>query len=235
MRLLIAFTGLSFACAAAACSDPGVPPLGPTGGASSGGASSGGGGAPLATGGVGPATGGVSSGGVGSGGLGSGGLGSGGLGSGGLGSGGVASGGASAGGSGSGGAPGLNCNDPVNLPRTYAAVRECIIEAGCQSSICHGGEVPLLLIDTWENFPRREDHSPYDKLTDTLLNYTVEQCSNSPLVDPGNPQNSAIVKALGRQCDDPDWGMPDGCLETPCIPQTYIDFIAEWIEAGALM
>lgn len=140
----------------------------------------------------------------------------------------------------SGGASGghasqLNCNDPENLPRTFAAVRECIIKAGCQSSICHGGEVPLLLIDTWENFPRREDHSPYDLLTETLLNYTVEHCANSPLVDPGNPENSALVKALARQCDDPTWGMPDGCFETPCVPQVYIDFISEWIAAGAPM
>lgn len=127
------------------------------------------------------------------------------------------------------------CNQPATLPRTYAAVLECIIEAGCQSSICHAGEVPLLLIDTWEGFPRREDHSPYDKLTDTLLLYTVDHCHDSPLVDPGYPENSAIIKALSRQCEDPEWGMPDGCSTTPCIPQEYIDFIAEWIELGAEM
>ena len=95
--------------------------------------------------------------------------------------------------------------------------------------------MPLLLIDTWENFPRQPEHSQYDLLTDTLLNYQVEGCSGSPLVDPGNPGNSAIVKALSRTCDDPEWGMPDGCFETPCVPQGYIDFIAEWIAAGAPM
>lgn len=188
-----------------------------------------------------PAQDGSGGGSFGSGGLAAGGTGSGGLGAGGSGSGGLASGGAGSGGLGSGGAgtggaaPGLKCNDPVNLPRTYEAVLQCVFKPGCQSSICHGGEVPLLLIDTWENFPRREDHSPYDTLAETLLNYTVDHCSGSPLVDPGHPENSAIVKALGRQCDDPEWGMPDGCSTTPCVPQEYIDFIAEWIAAGATM
>ena len=214
MRFVIGSTSLLLSVAAVAClQDPG-PPLGGSGGV--------------------PGSGGfVAAGGAtGSGGLGSGGLGSGGLGSGGLGSGGAATGGAL----GSGGAePGLNCNDPASLPRTYAAVLECVIEPGCQSSICHGGEVPLLLIDTWENFPRREDHSPYDTLKETLINYTVDHCANSPLVDPGHPENSAIIKALGRQCDDPEWGMPDGCSTTPCVPQEYIDFIAGWIAAGAQM
>lgn len=137
---------------------------------------------------------------------------------------------------GSGGTePALDCNDPETLPRTYAAVRECVFEAGCASSICHAGEVPLLLIDTWEGFPRRADHTQWDTLTETLLNHHVTHCANSPLVDPGHPENSAIIKALGRQCDDPEWGMPDGCSTTPCVPQIYIDFIAEWIAQGAAM
>lgn len=130
---------------------------------------------------------------------------------------------------------GYNCGAPTTLPRTYDAVLTCVLKPGCQSSICHGGEVPLLLIDAWEDFPRREDHSPYDLLTETLLKYTVDHCANSPLVDPGHPENSAIIKALSRSCDDPSWGMPDGCFETPCVPQEYIDFIAEWIAAGAEM
>lgn len=218
MRSFFGIGPFALAVVFVACSDP-MPPPGGSGGAGAGGFGSGG----------------LGSGGLGSGGLGSGGLGSGGLASGGAGVGGQGSGGLGIGGTGTGGAAGLKCNDPVNLPRTYAAVLECVIEPGCQSSICHGGEVPLLLIDTWENFPRREDHSPYDTLAETLLNYTVEHCAGSPLVDPGNPENSAIVKALGRQCDDPEWGMPDGCSTTPCVPQEYIDFIAGWIAAGATM
>jgi len=110
-----------------------------------------------------------------------------------------------------------------------------VFEAGCSSSICHGGAEPLLLIDTWEDFPRRPDHSAYDKLTDTLLNHHVAACANSPLIDPGHPENSAVIKALTRACDDPEWGMPDGCSTTPCVPQEYIDFIAGWISMGAAM
>jgi hypothetical protein len=160
------------------------------------------------------------------------------VGSGGASSGGASSGGASSGGAGTGGEhvfTNSECNQPESLPRTYSAVRQCVFEAGCSSSICHGGEVPLLLIDTWENFPRREDHSIYDKLTDTLLNHRVAHCASSPLVDPGHPENSAIIKALSRTCDDPEWGMPDGCSTTPCVPQPYIDFIAGWISQGAVM
>ncbi len=149
--------------------------------------------------------------------------------------GGTAQGGTGGSPAGGGGAAAYNCSEPTTLPHTYQAVVECVIEPGCQSSICHGGEVPLLLIDTWEDFPRRDDHSPYDALSETLLNYTVDHCYGAPLVDPGAPDNSALIMALTRQCEDPDWGMPDGCLETPCIPQDYVDFVADWISEGAPM
>lgn len=179
------------------------------------------------------ASGGSATGGVATGGLASGGATTGGASTGGVGTGSTSS----TGGDGSGGARvELDCNDLSALrPATYEGVLQCVIEAGCQSSICHGGEVPLLLIDTWENFPRREDHSAYDTLKETLLNHRVAHCANSPIVDPGNPENSAIIKAFTRTCDDPEWGMPDGCYETPCVPQEYIDFVSEWISLGAEM
>jgi hypothetical protein len=110
-----------------------------------------------------------------------------------------------------------------------------VIEPGCASSICHAGHEPLLLIDTWEGFPRRSDHTPYDTLAETMLQHTVAKCANSPIVDPGHPENLALIKALSRTCDDPEWGMPDGCLETPCVPEPVIDFISDWITMGATM
>src|SRR6188472_185023 len=90
--------------------------------------------------------------------VGSGGASSGGASSGGASSGGTSSGGAGTGGVGTGGVgehefTNAECNQPESLPRTYSAVRQCVFEAGCSSSICHGGAEPLLLIDTWEDFP----------------------------------------------------------------------------------
>jgi len=216
MRFALGLTPLLLTLACFACGES-IPPVG-TGGSDTGGA--------LGTGGAGtggPGTGGVI-------------IGTGGAATGGAGTGGAATGGVGTGGAGTGGtAATLNCNQPETLPRTYAAVLQCVIKPGCATSICHGGTESLLLIDTWENFPRRPDHSTYDTLADTLLNQHIMRCADSPLVDPGHPENSALIKALSRACEDPEWGMPDGCHETPCAPQGYLDFIGEWIAMGAVM
>lgn len=133
-----------------------------------------------------------------------------------------------------------DCGDPEALkPTTFDMIHKCIIQPGCARSTCHDGEVPLLLIDTWEDFPRKPEHSAYDTLEQTLLNHHVERCYGWPLVTPSVPEESALLMALSGTCDDPedpDWIMPQGCRTVDrCAPPEYIELIADWIRNGAPM
>ncbi len=65
-----------------------------------------------------------------------------------------------------------------------------------------------------------------------------------PVVDPGNPGNSALVKLLREGCGTVTPNclvgtaciprMPIGCTEgIDCIPEDYIQAVEQWITDGA--
>ena len=65
-----------------------------------------------------------------------------------------------------------------------------------------------------------------------LFGHVVEECGNSPLVQPGEPENSALLMLVQRQCQD-NLFMPDNCKRDPCVSQATIDTWSRWIAAGA--
>lgn len=157
--------------------------------------------------------------GAGSGGLGSAGLGgvagSGGGGAG-VSSGGVAGGGSSSGGSGAG---------PALVEASFATVRQVVVQAHCADASCHNGEVK----------PRLQDDAT---LHATLTSHISVACGNIPVVTPGNPEQSALVKLLKGPCGELP-RMPNGCVSEPieeytCLPPAYIDAIERWVRDGAL-
>ena len=175
-------------------------------------------------------TGSSGTGGAGSGGAGSGGAGSGGAGSGGAGSGGAGSGGAGSGGMSSGGA---NMGGASAVPPTYETVQVILTQnvTTCVGSDCHGGH------------QGRVDLRVDDGLLARLTSSTSELCG-MPIVDPGNPNNSALVKVLTEGCGDisPECligtecipRMPLDCQDGfDCIPADYIDALRQWIMDGA--
>lgn len=200
---------------ATACS-PGEEPLG-SGGAGSGGDTASGGG--LSSGGSVASGGSIASGG---------GLGSGGSGSGGdtAGSGGIA---------GVGGNPPITCGVSPGaggstevVEPTFETVQFVVEQTPCNGSDCHGHEAnPLdLKVD-----------SPQE-LYDHLLSTISVKCGELPVVDPGDPGNSALVRLLKGPCGDLAQ-MPDGCTCDPdpsinnCLPAQYVEAVEKWVEAGA--
>jgi hypothetical protein len=94
----------------------------------------------------------------------------------------------------------------------------------CAASDCHGNNEanPLdLTID--------------DELMMNLLNTTSEACGNVPVVDPGNPEGSALVMLLKGPCGELE-RMPRNCNNAEdcnCVPDNYIAAVEQWIAMGA--
>lgn len=65
-----------------------------------------------------------------------------------------------------------------------------------------------------------------------MTSYVSKACGNIKLIDPGNPDGSALVKILQGPCGDTP-RMPRECSDDACIPAEYIDAISRWISAGA--
>jgi hypothetical protein len=68
-----------------------------------------------------------------------------------------------------------------------------------------------------------------------LLDTVVDECGGARLVVPGDPQGSAIIRLVNRQCtkDGMPFYMPDDCERNPCLPSSQIRTITGWIQAGA--
>lgn len=92
------------------------------------------------------------------------------------------------------------------------------VGALCGNSICHNGI---------ELFSLMED----EDLHDTLLSQEVEQCGNVPLVNPGHPEQSALIMLTTRECGD--FVMPEGCGTPICLPDYWLPELKEWIRKGA--
>jgi hypothetical protein len=62
-----------------------------------------------------------------------------------------------------------------------------------------------------------------------------KNCGNFPVVNPGKPQESAIVKILKGPCGTTP-RMPIDCVDdgdSKCVPPEYIAAITQWIANGA--
>ncbi len=143
------------------------------------------------------------------------------------------SGGGSTGGTGSGGDVGADIDPSFEtLKFVISGYRP---DVNCAASDCHSGghdhsAVPLRLV-------------PDDDLYAELLSHVSVKCGDMPVVDPGNPANSALVKLLRGPCEDvvppekPIPRMPHGCFENEwennCVEEAYIAAIEEWIANGA--
>jgi hypothetical protein len=130
-------------------------------------------------------------------------------------SGGVSQGGTSGGAAGTG-APGVEAS--------FATVRQVVVQAHCADASCHNGEVK----------PRLQDDAT---LHATLTTHVSKACGNIPVVTPGNPEQSALVKLIKGPCGELP-RMPNGCVSTPieeytCLPPDYIDAIERWVKNGA--
>lgn len=85
--------------------------------------------------------------------------------------------------------------------------------------------------------PVGDSHDPdlrndQNQLYATLTTYTVPRCGNKPLIDPGNPDNSALIAAItGGQCGELPQ-MPYGCGEFCEVPNE-IPALRQWIADGA--
>ena len=109
------------------------------------------------------------------------------------------------------------------VPATFDTVKTVINDAPCFGAGCHNDDQnPLNL---------RVDDQLHTRLTSRIS----ISCGNVPVVNPGNPQESAIVKILKGPCGGTP-RMPIGCVDdqdATCIPAEYIAAIEQWIAAGA--
>jgi hypothetical protein len=195
---------------------------GGSGGLASAGQSGGSGGGALSTGGS-LNTGGQNSAGQGAGGQSTGGVG--GSGTSGGGAGGQKTGGGAGGSAGSnGGATTGGSGGGEIVPPTFDTLKLVLkSNLGCLGADCHGGgnqQAPTLTIS--------------DKLYTTLTTTMSPDCGNIPLVKPGKPDESALVKIIKGPCGTIS-RMPAGCTEQDdnCVPAEYIAAITQWVANGA--
>lgn len=87
-------------------------------------------------------------------------------------------------------------------------------------------ELPLLVVS--------------DQLYTELTTHISVACGNIPLIAPGNPEQSALVKIIKGPCGVPPNDiprMPNGCIvdefSNTCVPDDYIAAIEQWVRNGA--
>jgi hypothetical protein len=73
------------------------------------------------------------------------------------------------------------------------------------------------------------------QLYTNLTTHISKDCGNNPVVNPGKPNQSALVQILKGPCSAVTLRMPLGCTDDQgnCIPADYIAAIAQWIANGA--
>jgi hypothetical protein len=126
--------------------------------------------------------------------------------------------------SGSGGGSGSSA-----IPPTFATVKLVLAGGGaimpCASAPCHaaGGNAPpghpLTLQDT-------------PQLYANMLSFVSSACGNIPLVNPGTPEESALLKILRGPCGATP-RMPYMCSGDACIPDDYIAALSQWVASCA--
>jgi hypothetical protein len=140
----------------------------------------------------------------------------------------MSSGGAATGGAGSAGqaAGGV---DTMGVPATFESVMLLIdgTTPPCVSADCHGYLGP--------NVFQMNKMDP-DQVYNSLLTTRAEACNCMPVVDPGHPENSALITLLSGPCGKTPQ-MPKDCDPDPvygnCVPANFTAAIAQWIANGA--
>lgn len=123
---------------------------------------------------------------------------------------------------------------PLPPSPTFRTMRDVInfSSISCLGSDCHGGVEGRLNL--------RDDAMLYERLT----TWTSELCGNKLVVNPSNPDQSAILDVLTTGCGNVS---PNCLVGTECIPQMpmkctpgfdcigadYVDNLRQWIAAGA--
>ena len=114
------------------------------------------------------------------------------------------------------------------IPPTFATLKLVLTgtHPPCNAADCHGPGGPNPL-QYWV----KDD----DKLYDTLTHHVSVDCGNIPVVTPGHPSQSAIVKVLKGPCSAKVPQMPNGCTPEAnnCLPPEYVAAIERWIALGA--
>ncbi|WP_437587566.1 hypothetical protein [Sorangium sp. So ce1000] len=103
-------------------------------------------------------------------------------------------------------------------------IRTVVVDAHCSDASCHNGEAKPTLQDD-------------ETLYTTLTTHISAGCGNLPVVTPGDPERSALVKLIKGPCGTVE-RMPRGCNpasgpEYTCLPPEYIDAIEQWVALGA--
>ena len=98
-----------------------------------------------------------------------------------------------------------------------------MINTTCAKAGCHGTGFGAKMPTLTNTNPQTQ----YQNLTNTM----VQECGNKPLVDPGDPANSAILALVQQDCGE--FIMPADCDSDPCIPQANIDTLTAWIQGNA--
>lgn len=109
------------------------------------------------------------------------------------------------------------------VPATFQTVQLVITQVPCFGAGCHN--------DPQNPLDLRMDDQLYTRMT----SHISRNCGEVPVVNPGDPQRSALVKILKGPCG-PTPRMPLGCVDgadSGCVPEAYIAAIEHWIEAGA--
>ncbi len=110
-------------------------------------------------------------------------------------------------------------------PATFETVRTAFAGFGavdsCASAACHGanGMAPPLKPLTLQN-----DANLYMNMT----TYISHACGDIPLVNPGKPNESALIKILNGPCGT-TVRMPFGCVDEHCYDAPLMAAITQWI------
>ena len=122
---------------------------------------------------------------------------------------------------GSGGSAGSGGSGGGAIEPTFAMVKD-VIKTSCFGGVCH--DLPehtfKLILD--------------DKLYTTLTTHMTKTCG--PVVKPGSPQDSALVKLLKGPCGETERMPLNKCSEDAdeaCVRPEYIAAIEQWIAKGA--
>ena len=96
----------------------------------------------------------------------------------------------------------------------------------CNGADCHGPGGPNKF-----QLPVNDDAALYMSLT----THVSVDCGNIPVVTPGDPSKSALVKVLNGPCSANVPQMPNGCTpaDDNCVPPEYIAAVTTWVANGA--
>jgi hypothetical protein len=145
---------------------------------------------------------------------------------------GTGSAGHSAGGASTGGSAGMGSGGTGNSANTVDPSWDTIkavltgTHPPCNGADCHGSGGPNIF-----QFNINDDAALYTALT----THVSVDCGNIPVVTPGDPSKSALVKVLNGPCSAKVPQMPNGCTPADgnCLPPEYIAAVTTWITNGA--